>query len=82
VSDGKNGDELHLPAATIRSSFYVPVRMKVFAWNDAPRKRYGDDAAGLDKNIYRQMLQTGFLVLDPFTGAVKGLGRRHRFQEL
>ncbi|HZE82754.1 MAG TPA: transglycosylase domain-containing protein [Puia sp.] len=66
----KDGDEQHLPAATIRNGFYIPVKMKVFAWNDAREK--DTVMTPLDSiKYYRQMLQTGFLVLDPFTGAVK-----------
>ena len=54
----------------IRASFNTPVKMKVFAWNAAREK--DTVMSPLDSIKYnRQMLQTGFMVMDPFTGAVK-----------
>lgn len=54
----------------IRYTFTVPVKMKVFAWNAAREK--DTVMTPLDSIKYnRQMLQTGFMVMDPFTGAVK-----------
>src|ERR1700733_5355727 len=54
----------------ISRSFNVPVRMKVFAWNAAREK--DTVMTPLDSIKYhRQMLQTGFMVMDPFSGAVK-----------
>lgn len=56
--------------AEIRNSFRRPVSMKVFAWNAAHEK--DTVLTPLDSIRYnRQMLQTGFMVMDPFTGAVK-----------
>jgi penicillin-binding protein 1A len=44
--------------------------MKVFAWNATREK--DTVMSPLDSIKYnRQMLQTGFMVMDPFTGAVK-----------
>ena len=56
--------------AEIRNSFNTPVKMKVFAWNATREK--DTVMSPLDSIKYnRQMLQTGFMVMDPFTGAVK-----------
>ncbi|MFZ9661648.1 MAG: transglycosylase domain-containing protein, partial [Chitinophagaceae bacterium] len=54
----------------IIASFNSKVRMKVFAWN---QKREKDTLlTPLDSIKYhKQLLQTGVLVVDPFTGAVK-----------
>jgi penicillin-binding protein 1A len=61
--DGASDDE-------IRKSFYLPVEMKVFAWNS---KREKDTImTPLDSIKYsRQMLETAFMAMDPITGAVK-----------
>ncbi|HEY4107605.1 transglycosylase domain-containing protein [Puia sp.] len=59
-----------LSEAAIRNSFNVPVKMKVFAWNAVREK--DTVMSPLDSIKYhRQMLQAGFMVMDPFTGAVK-----------
>jgi penicillin-binding protein 1A len=56
--------------AAIRATFNIPVKMRVFAWNAAREK--DTIMTPLDSIRYnRQMLQTGFMVMDPFTGAVK-----------
>ena len=66
----QNEEDAGLPETDIRNSFNVPVKMKVFAWNTARQK--DTVMTPLDSIKYhRQMLQTGFMVLDPFTGAVK-----------
>ncbi|HVY73376.1 MAG TPA: transglycosylase domain-containing protein [Puia sp.] len=59
-----------IPEAEIRKSFYQPVQMKVFAWNV---KREKDTVmTPLDSIKYNhQMLQTGFMAMDPMSGAVK-----------
>ncbi|HWB91105.1 MAG TPA: transglycosylase domain-containing protein [Puia sp.] len=63
-------EEAGLPETEIRNSFKIPVKMKVFAWNDARQK--DTVMTPLDSIKYnRQMLQTAFMVMDPFTGAVK-----------
>ena len=63
-------EEDGIPAAEIRKSFDQPVQMKVFAWNV---KREKDTVMSpLDSIKYNhQMLQTGFLAMDPMSGAVK-----------
>ncbi|HEV3324536.1 MAG TPA: transglycosylase domain-containing protein [Puia sp.] len=54
----------------IRATFNLPVKMRVFAWNAAREK--DTVMTPMDSIRYnRQMLQTGFMVMDPFTGAVK-----------
>lgn len=63
-------EDAGLSEPEIRNSFNTPVRMKVFAWNAAREK--DTIMTPLDSIRYhRQMLQTGFMVMDPFTGAVK-----------
>jgi len=66
----KNMEEDDVPEADIRKSFHQPVRMKVFAWNPAHEK---DTVMTPTDSIryHRQMLQTGFMVMDPITGAVR-----------
>jgi penicillin-binding protein 1A len=67
----QNGEDQGMSVAAIRNSFYVPVKMKVFAWN-APGHRKDTVMTPLDSIKYhRQMLQAGFMVMDPFTGAIK-----------
>ncbi len=59
-----------LSDAEIRPTFDIPVRMKVFAWNAAHEK--DTVMSPLDSIRYhRQMLQTGFMVMDPLSGAIK-----------
>lgn len=54
----------------IRKSFTTKVQMRVFAWN---AKREKDTIMTPMDSIkyHRQMLQTGFIVLDPVTGEVR-----------
>ncbi len=56
--------------ADIKKSFYVPVKMKVFAWNS---KRETDTVMTPIDSIkyFKQMMQTAFAVMDPVTGEVK-----------
>ncbi len=56
--------------ADIKKSFYVPVKMKVFAWNS---KRETDTVMTPIDSIkyFKQMMQTAFCVMDPVTGEVK-----------
>ncbi|HEY4064036.1 MAG TPA: transglycosylase domain-containing protein [Puia sp.] len=66
----REGEDAGLPEAEIRASFDKPVRMRVFAWNAAHEK--DTVMTPMDSIKYhRQMLQTGFMVMDPFTGSVK-----------
>jgi penicillin-binding protein 1A len=63
-------EEEGLSEADLRASFMRPVPMKVFAWNAKHEK--DTVMSPMDSIRYnRQMLQTGFMVMDPFTGAVK-----------
>lgn len=54
----------------IRKSFFIPVRMKVFAWNE---KRQVDTVMTPYDSIkyHKQLLQTSFAAMDPKTGEVK-----------
>jgi penicillin-binding protein 1A len=54
----------------IIKSFYVPVKMKVFAWNS---KREIDTVMTPIDSIkyFKQMMQTAFAAMDPVTGEVK-----------
>ncbi len=62
--------EDELTEKEIRASFHQKVPMKVFAWNS---KREKDTImTPLDSIKYhKQMLQTGFLAVDPYNGEVK-----------
>lgn len=65
-----NLEEDELTEKEIRASFNQKIPMKVFAWNT---KREKDTImTPLDSIKYhKQMLQTGFLAIDPFNGEVK-----------
>ena len=54
----------------IKKSFYVPVKMKVFAWN---AKREKDTVMTPFDSIkyHKNILQTSFVAMDPKTGEVK-----------
>ncbi len=62
--------EENMPDDAIKRSFYVPVKMKVFAWNS---KRETDTVmTPIDSIKYlKQMMQTAFEAMDPTTGEVK-----------
>jgi penicillin-binding protein 1A len=61
--EGKSEDE-------IRKSFKEPTKMTVFAWND--KHELDTLMTPYDSIKYsRQMLQAGFLAMDPQTGAIK-----------
>jgi penicillin-binding protein 1A len=61
--DGKSDDE-------IRQSFRVKTQMTVFAWND--KRQIDTLMTPYDSIKYcRQMLQAGFLAMDPQTGEIK-----------
>jgi penicillin-binding protein 1A len=66
----RNLEDEGLTDAEIKKSFYQPVAMKVFAWNS--RREKDTVMTPMDSIKYNQtMLQTGFMVMDPITGAVK-----------
>ncbi|HRH50392.1 MAG TPA: transglycosylase domain-containing protein [Panacibacter sp.] len=56
--------------ADIEKSFHVVTKMKVFAWNN---NRYKDTVMTPYDSIkyHRQMLQAGFMAMDPLSGEVK-----------
>lgn len=66
----KNMKEDEVPEEEIKKSFYVPVKMKVFAWNV---KREKDTVLTPYDSIkyHKQLLQTSFAAMDPKTGEVK-----------
>jgi len=66
----KNMKEEDIKEADIKKSFYVPVKMKVFAWN---AKREKDTIMTPFDSIkyHKQLLQTSFAAMDPKTGEVK-----------
>jgi penicillin-binding protein 1A len=66
----RNLKEDELSEEEIRESFNQKIPMKVFAWN---QKREKDTVmTPLDSIKYhKQMLQTGFLVVDPYNGEVR-----------
>lgn len=66
----KNLKAEDLPEEEIKKTFYLPVKMKVFAWN---AKREKDTVLTPFDSIkyHKQILQTNFVALDPHTGEVK-----------
>ena len=66
----KNMKREDVDEANIRKSFDEPIDMRIFAWN---KNRFIDTTmTPLDSLKYhKQILQTGFLAVDPFTGEVK-----------
>ncbi len=66
----KSMKEDDIPEEDIKKTFYVPVKMKVFAWN---AKRVKDTVMTPFDSIkyHKQILQTNFAAMDPRTGEVK-----------
>ena len=66
----KNMEDDEIPEEDIKKSFYVPVKMKVFAWNAKHEK---DTVMTPSDSIkyHKQILQTSFAAMDPHTGEVK-----------
>src|SRR5882757_1626288 len=66
----KNMKDEDIGEEDIKKSFYVPVKMKVFAWNE---KREKDTIMTPYDSIkyHKQLMQTSFAALDPHTGEVK-----------
>jgi len=66
----KSMKEAGVPEEDIKKTFYIPVKMKVFAWN---AKRVKDTILTPFDSIryHKQILQTNFAAMDPRTGEVK-----------
>ena len=66
----KNMQEDEVEDSDIIKTFYIPVKMKVFAWN---AKRELDTVMTPYDSIkyHKQILQTSFAAMDPHTGEVK-----------
>jgi penicillin-binding protein 1A len=65
-----NGEKDGMQAEDIKKSFYVKTPMKVFAWNQ--KRRIDTVMTPYDSIKYtKQMLQAGFMAMDPLTGEVK-----------
>jgi penicillin-binding protein 1A len=66
----KTMKEAGVPEEDIKKTFYIPVKMKVFAWN---AKRMKDTVLTPFDSIkyHKQILQTNFAAMDPRTGEVK-----------
>jgi len=66
----KNMKEDDIKDEDIKKTFYIPVKMKVFAWN---AKREKDTIMTPYDSIkyHKQLLQTSFAAMDPKTGEVK-----------
>ncbi len=62
--------EDEIDEVAIKQSFYVPVKMKLFAWN---KDRQKDTVmTPIDSIKYlKQMMQTSFAAIDPVSGEVK-----------
>jgi penicillin-binding protein 1A len=66
----KNMEDDSISEDEIRASFYVPIKMKVFAWN--ANKELDTVMTPRDSIKYhKQLLQTSFVCMDPRTGEVK-----------
>ena len=65
-----NLEEEGVDEKEIEKTFYAKTNMRIFAWND---KREKDTLMTPYDSIkyHRQMLQAGFMVMDPLTGEVK-----------
>ena len=65
-----NGKDNDISDENLIKSFYEPVPMRIFAWNEF---RYKDTVMSpLDSLKYhRLILQTGFVVCDPYSGEIK-----------
>lgn len=62
--------EDEIDSQTIRKSFYVPVKMKIFAWN--AKHEIDTTMTPYDSIKYhKQILQTSFVCMDPRSGEVK-----------
>jgi len=66
----KSMKEAGVSEEEIKKTFYIPVKMKVFAWN---AKRVKDTILTPFDSIryHKQILQTNFAAMDPRTGEVK-----------
>ncbi|MFN8251491.1 MAG: transglycosylase domain-containing protein [Ferruginibacter sp.] len=66
----KNMKEEDIKEEDIKKTFYIPVKMKVFAWNN---KREKDTVMTPYDSIkyHKQLMQTSFAAMDPHTGEVK-----------
>ncbi|NBY31269.1 MAG: penicillin-binding protein, partial [Actinobacteria bacterium] len=66
----KNAKKEDMDEVQIRKSFNEPLPMRVFAWN---KNRFIDTVMTPYDSLkyHKQILQTGFLAVDPFTGEVK-----------
>ena len=65
-----NMKEEGVPESDIRKSFNEKVPMKVFAWN--PDREKDTVMTPMDSIVYhRQMMQAGFVVMDPETGEIR-----------
>jgi penicillin-binding protein 1A len=69
----KNMTEDKADEATIRKSFTVPVRMKIFSWKKGGEKHEMDTLmTPLDSIKYhKKIMQTSFLAMDPRSGELK-----------
>lgn len=57
---------------TIRKSFEVPVRMKIFSWTGNEKHEMDTVMTPIDSIKYhKQLLQTSFVAMDPKTGEIK-----------
>lgn len=66
----KSMKEQNFKEEDIKKSFYTKVKMKVFSWNLQREK--DTTLTPIDSIKYhRQMLQTGFMAMDPVSGEVK-----------
>jgi penicillin-binding protein 1A len=58
--------------ATIRKSFTIPTKMRVFSWKGGAKHEKDTTMTPLDSIKYhKKIMQTSFLAMDPITGEIK-----------
>ena len=68
----KNMKDADIDEATIRKSFTVPVKMKIFSWWGNDKHEKDTVMTPIDSIKYhKQLLQTSFVAMDPKTGEIK-----------
>ncbi len=67
----KNLKDAGVSDADIRKTFFVPTAMKVFAWNNDDREKDTVMTPYDSIKYSRQILECGFMAMDPLSGYVK-----------
>ncbi len=68
----KNMKEDGIDSATIKKSFYVPVKMKIFSWKGNDKHEKDTVMTPIDSIKYhKQLMQNSFVAMEPQSGEVK-----------